>query len=65
MKSEQAQKMSVSRFIVRNNLTHCMATHDAQHHPAEAQMGSFVYLNVIRPLLFDGTQDLDFILNMD
>ena len=42
-----------------------MVTHAAQCHPAEVQVEAFVYLDVIRPLLLDGTWDLDFILNMD
>ncbi len=42
-----------------------MATNAAQHHPAEVEVVAFAYLNVIRPLLLDGTRDLNSILNMD
>jgi hypothetical protein len=64
-KLEQAQKMSISCFMFRNNLTNYMAMHTAQRHPADVQGEALAYLNVIRPLLLDGTQDLDYILNMD
>jgi hypothetical protein len=64
-KSEQAAKMSISRFMARNNLTHRMATHTGQRHPAEVYAEALAYLDMIRPRLLEPNVDLDYVMNMD
>ena len=64
-KSEHAAKMSISRFLARNNLTHRMATHTGQRQPAEVYAEAVCYLDVIRPRLLEANVDLDYVINMD
>jgi hypothetical protein len=64
-KSEQAAKMSISHFMVRNHLTHRMATHKGQHHPSKVEGEVLQFLNVIRPVATAPTRHLDYVMNMD
>ncbi len=64
-KSEQAAKMSMSRFMARNHLTHCMATHKGLHHPSEVEAEALQFLDVIRPIATAPTRHLDYVMNMD
>jgi len=64
-KSLAARKMSVSRFLTRNQLTHRVATHKAQRCPGEVRNEALAYLEVQVPRVNDSCHHQDFILNMD
>jgi hypothetical protein len=64
-KSENAVKMSISRFMKKHRLIHRMATHKAQHHPSEVDVEALQFLDYIRPILLEQNHDLDYIINMD
>ena len=64
-KSLAARKMSVSRFLTRNQLTHRVATHKAQRCPGEVRDEALAYLEVQVPRVNDSCRHQDFILNMD
>jgi hypothetical protein len=64
-KSEHAAKMSISCFMKKNKLVHHMATHKAQRHPSEVKGKALQFLDVIRPVLLEQNQDVDYVLNMD
>jgi hypothetical protein len=64
-KSEHAVKMSISRFMIKHRLVHCMATHKAQCHPSEVEGEALEFLEYIRPILKEPSRDLNYIMNMD
>jgi hypothetical protein len=64
-KSEQAIKMSISRFMKKHRLVHRMATHKAQRHPSEVEAEALQFLAYIRPILMEPNRDPNFIFNMD
>ena len=64
-KSIRAAKICISRFLMKNNLTHRVATHKAQRDPREVEREVKEFLKYIRPQLTDGSHHPDFILNMD
>ncbi len=64
-KSTFAIKMSISRFLSKNKLTHRVTTHQAQRDPREVEVEARDFLEYIRPRLADGSRHFDFIINMD
>ena len=64
-KSENVEKMSISRFMKKHRLIHRMATHKAQHHPSEVDVEALQFLDYIHPILLEHNRDLDYIINMD
>ena len=57
--------MVVSRFLQRNQLTHCVATHKAQRCPGEVRDEAHAHLEVQVPRLNDPPRHQDWIMNMD
>ncbi len=64
-KTEGAAKICLSWFLAKNKLTHCVATHTAQHDPCEVEAEAFEFLEYICPRLEDGSHDPNYIINMD
>jgi hypothetical protein len=64
-KTLSAQKAAISRFMAKNSLVHCMATHTAQRPPQEMCNKANGFLQVIIPIVKNGNQLPAFTLNMD
>ena len=64
-KSNNAIKMSISRFLAKNKLTHRVTTHQAQRDPREVEVEAVDFLEYLRPRLADGSRHGDYIINMD
>jgi hypothetical protein len=64
-KTERAAKICLSRFLAKNNLTHCVATHMAQRDPREVKAEVLEFLEYIPLHLDDGSRDPNYIINMD
>ena len=57
--------MAISRFLVKNGLTHRVATHKAQRAPGEVHAEALSHLEVQVPRANDPSRHQDFVLNMD
>ena len=57
--------MAISRFLVKNNLTHRVATHKAQRCPGKVREEALAHLAEQIPRVNDGCRHRDFIMNMD
>jgi hypothetical protein len=64
-KSCGARLMAISRFLVKNGLTHRVATHKAQRSPGEVRAEALSHLDVQVPRANDPSRHQDFVLNMD
>ena len=64
-KSLDAQRACISRFMMRNGLTHRMATHVAQRSPEQVYEEAKGHLEVMVPLVNDINRSPAFTLNMD
>jgi membrane-bound inhibitor of C-type lysozyme len=64
-KSCGARLMAISRFLVKNGLTHRVATHKAQRAPGEVRVEALSHLEVQVPRANDPSRHQDFVLNMD
>ena len=64
-KSCAVRKMAISRFLVKNGLTHRLATHKAQRAPGEVRAEALSHLEVQVPRANDPSRHQDFVLNMD
>ncbi len=64
-KTLAAQKMCISRFMMRNGLTHHMATHAAQRPPEQVCEEATCHLEVMVPIINDVNQSPAFTINMD
>ena len=60
-----AQRASISRFMMRQGLTHRMATHAAQRPPEEVYAEAKGHLEVMVPIVNDINRSPAFTLNMD
>jgi hypothetical protein len=57
--------MAISCFLMRNSLTHRVATHKAQRAPGEVCAEALSHLEVQVPRANDPSRHQDFVLNMD
>jgi len=57
--------MAISCFLVRNGLTHHVATHKAQREPGEVRAEALSHLEVQVPRANNPSHDQDYVLNMD
>ena len=64
-RSEGAEKICLSRFLAKNQLTHRVATHTAQRDPREVEAEALDFLEYIRPCLEGSHRSPDYIINMD
>ena len=64
-KSMEACKMVISRFLVKNNMTHRVATHKAQRSPGEVREEALQHLEEQIPRANNVCRHQDFVLNMD
>ena len=64
-KSCGARLMAISRFLMKNGLTHRVATHKAQRAPGEVRVEALSHLEVQVPRANDPSCHQDFVLNMD
>jgi hypothetical protein len=64
-KTLAAQKMCISRFMMRNGLTRCMAMHAAQLPPEQVCEEATGHLEVMVPIVDDVNQSSAFTINMD
>ena len=64
-RSLDAQRASISRFMMQQGLTHRMATHAAQPPPEEVYAEAKGHLEVMVPIVNDTNRSPAFTLNMD
>ena len=64
-KSCAAGMMAISRFLVKNGLTHRVATHKTQRAPGEVRAEALSHLKVQVPRANDPSRHQDYVLNMD
>ena len=64
-KSCAARMMAISRFLMKNGLTHRVATHKAQRSPGEVRAEAISHLEVQVPQVNDPSRHQGYVLNMD
>ena len=57
--------MAISRFLMKNGLTHRVATHQAQRSPGEVEAEALAHLEVQVPRTNDPSRHQDYVMNMD
>jgi hypothetical protein len=57
--------MAISCFLMKNGLTHRVATHKAQRLPGKVRAVALSHLEVQVPLAIDPSCHQDYVLNMD